>query len=78
MKLFYLFELNYQCDFLFIFRGKRDEKLILPVNSSVSVTLSQNQVSIYIPPVYPKYLDSLNHFIFHICAQLFKGNNIVS
>ena len=30
---------------LFCTGGKRDEKLILPVNSSVSVTLSQNQVN---------------------------------
>ena len=31
--------------FWFLIGGKRDEKLILPSNSSISVTLSQDQVS---------------------------------
>ena len=30
--------------------GKRDEELVLPVNSSLSVTLSQEQVSRHAPP----------------------------
>ena len=56
--------------------GKRDEKLILPVNSSVSVTLSQKQVRISSLLMLNDLCTPLLHIVYPINMQHFSCKHV--